>query len=146
MAARSALQAIAAAYVCLHRSEGLGLGLAECMALGKLVIGTRWSGNLESMDDRNRLLVDCHLVDVRPGEYPHGEGQRWAEASIEHAAILMRRLYDDRDCARALGDVARRDMLARHAPAVVGERMAALLQPIRRDPRARSDLLGPLRR
>jgi hypothetical protein len=83
------------------------------------------------MDDRNSLLVDCELVAVRPGEYPYGDGQRWAEASLEHAAILMRRLHDDRDAARALGEIARRDMLQRHAPAVVGRKMATLLQELR---------------
>jgi hypothetical protein len=83
------------------------------------------------MDDRNSLLVDCELVAVRPGEYPYGDGQRWAEASLEHAAILMRRLHDDRAAARALGDTARRDMLERHAPAVVGRKMATLLQELR---------------
>jgi glycosyltransferase involved in cell wall biosynthesis len=54
----SGLQSVVDAYVSLHRAEGLGLGLAESMYLGKPVIGTRYSGNLEFMDDANSCLVD----------------------------------------------------------------------------------------
>ena len=50
------------AYVSLHRSEGLGLTMAEAMLLGKPVIATRYSGNLDFMDDQNSLLVDYKLV------------------------------------------------------------------------------------
>ena len=39
-----ALQNLCDSFVSLHRSEGYGLGLAECMYLGKPVIGTNWSG------------------------------------------------------------------------------------------------------
>ena len=35
----------------LHRSEGLGLHLAEAMWLGTPTIATRYSGNLDFMDD-----------------------------------------------------------------------------------------------
>jgi glycosyltransferase involved in cell wall biosynthesis len=38
-------------YVSLHRSEGFGLSMAEAMALGKPVIATAYSGNLDFMDD-----------------------------------------------------------------------------------------------
>ena len=37
------------AYVSLHRAEGFGLTMAEAMALGKPVIATAYSGNLEFM-------------------------------------------------------------------------------------------------
>ena len=50
------------AYVSLHRSEGLGLTMAEAMLLGKPVVATRYSGNLDFMDDDNSLLVDCEIV------------------------------------------------------------------------------------
>ena len=44
------LLSIADCYVSLHRSEGLGLGLAESMILGKPVIGTGYSGNMDFMN------------------------------------------------------------------------------------------------
>lgn len=49
------------AYVSLHRSEGLGLTLAEAMLLGKPVIATNFSGNVDFMDEGNSLLVPYKL-------------------------------------------------------------------------------------
>ena len=49
------------------------------------------------------LLVDYTLVPVTAGEYPHGEGQVWADASSAHAAALILRLLDDPAEARAMG-------------------------------------------
>ncbi|MGH8081466.1 MAG: glycosyltransferase family 4 protein [Lysobacter sp.] len=107
-----ALQRCCDAYVSLHRAEGLGLGMAESMKLGKPVIATGWSGNMEFMNDENSLLVDSHLIDVGAGDYPSAEGLQWAEPDIEHAAAQMRRVADDREFAKRLGlrasaDIAR---------------------------------------
>jgi len=97
-------------YVSLHRSEGFGRGPAESMALGKPVIATRWSGNLDFMSDDNSLLVDCALVPVPPGAYPHWEGQHWAEPDVGQAAVYMLRLIDEPEWGVALGRRARLDM------------------------------------
>ncbi|GAA0889921.1 glycosyltransferase family 4 protein [Rhodanobacter soli] len=111
-----ALQRCADAYVSLHRAEGFGLGLAECMRLGKPVIATAWSGNMEFMTSDNSCLVDYRLVPVGEGEYPHHVGQRWAEANVDHAAELMRRLVDDSGFAAAIGARAAHDIRTRLSP------------------------------
>ena len=102
-----ALQACCDCYVSLHRSEGLGLGLAECMLLGKPVVATAYSGNLAFMDADNSCLVGYTLVPVREGEYPAWQGQRWASPDIEQAAGYLRRLADEPDYARRIGENAR---------------------------------------
>ncbi len=56
-----ALLACADAYVSLHRSEGFGLGMAESMYLGKPVIGTAYSGNVDFMTQENSYLVDYRI-------------------------------------------------------------------------------------
>ncbi|MEN5274433.1 glycosyltransferase [Stenotrophomonas lactitubi] len=89
-----ALQRHCDAYVSLHRAEGLGLGMAECMRLGKPVIATGWSGNMDFMNAGNSLLVDYTLVPVKTGEYPHAEGQVWAEPDVRHATTLMQQVVD----------------------------------------------------
>ena len=81
------------AYVSLHRSEGLGLRMAEFMLLGKPVIATNYSGNVDFMNTSNSLLVDYDLVPVGTLP-PYDSEHRWAEPSLEHAALLMRRLYE----------------------------------------------------
>jgi glycosyltransferase involved in cell wall biosynthesis len=119
------------AYVSLHRSEGLGLGMAEAMLLGKPVIATRYSGNLDFMDDGNSLLVDCDLVQLGRPVPPYDQDACWAEPSIGHAAHLMRRLYDNRPWAGELGAAAQRDARVRLAPAAAGKRFMQRLAEIK---------------
>ena len=94
-------------FVSLHRSEGFGRGMAEAMALGRPSIATGYSGNLDFMTPDTGLLVDYELVPVAPGAYPFGEGQVWADASVEHAADLIEQLLDNPASGRALGQRAR---------------------------------------
>ncbi|WP_312785460.1 glycosyltransferase family 4 protein [Stenotrophomonas indicatrix] len=107
----NALQALSDCYVSLHRAEGLGLGMAECMRLGKPVIATAWSGNRDFMDEGNSFLVDYSLVPVRPGQYPHAEGQVWAEPDIDHAAKQMQRVVADPEHALRVAQAGRATIL-----------------------------------
>jgi glycosyltransferase involved in cell wall biosynthesis len=102
-----ALQRCCDAYVSLHRAEGFGLGMAESMALGKPVIATGWSGNVDFMDAENSILVDYRLIPVGAGEYPDSDGARWADPDLEAAAAAMLKLVDEPGLARKLGDKAR---------------------------------------
>lgn len=106
-----ALQRCCDAYVSLHRAEGFGLGLAECMALGKPVIATGWSGNMEFMTPDSACLVDYDLVPVA-GRYPESEGAQWADPRIDGAVVAMRALADDPGYAHTLGNAAKRQILA----------------------------------
>ena len=124
------LQSVADAYVSLHRAEGFGLGLAECMALGKPVIATGYSGNLEFMNASNSCLVGYRLIPVLEGEYLHGTGKMWAQPDIEQAIFHMRRLVSDRTYAQALGKTAATHMRAEFNVAACGtavrNRLAAI--------------------
>lgn len=132
-----ALQRCADAYISLHRAEGFGLGLAECMRLGKPVIATAWSGNMEFMTPENSCLVDYRLVPVGEGEYPHHAGQRWAEPDVDHAAKLMRRLVEDPAFAASIGARAAQDIRARLSPHAVAQE---IIRRIESRPPPRSDL------
>jgi glycosyltransferase involved in cell wall biosynthesis len=94
-------------FVSLHRSEGFGRLIAEAMLLGKPVVATGYSGNLEFMDDSNSCLVSHRLVAVGEGAYPYWEGQVWAEPDVDHATWWMDRLAGDWRLCRRLGDAAR---------------------------------------
>ena len=107
------LIAAADAYVSLHRAEGLGLGLAEAMALGKPAMATAYSGNLEFMSESNSLLVDYRLVPIAPGEYVvDDERFVWAEPDVEMAARQMRALADQPALCARIGAAGRRDIRA----------------------------------
>jgi glycosyltransferase involved in cell wall biosynthesis len=95
-------------FISLHRSEGFGLGLINAMFLGKPVIGTAYSANMDFMTDSNSCLVRYKLCQVPQGAYPFAEGQVWADADIDHAVEHMLKLSCERDCARALGREASR--------------------------------------
>ncbi|HEY9111281.1 MAG TPA: glycosyltransferase, partial [Rhodanobacteraceae bacterium] len=119
-------------YVSLHRSEGFGLGMAECMYLGKPVIATAYSGNLDFMNSDNSLLVDYKLIPLREGDYPYWQGQQWADADVAHAARLMRQVFDDREFARRIGAAAAASIRRTNSKAVCGAAVTARLQEIDR--------------
>ena len=91
------------AYVSLHRSEGLGLTMAEAMLMGKPVIATNYSGNVDFMNTSNSVLVPFELVKLGRQLPPYDADLMWAEPSIEHAAASMRRIVDEPAWARELG-------------------------------------------
>ena len=130
-----ALMKAADCYVSLHRSEGFGLTMAEAMLLGKPVIATRYSGNVDFMDDDNSLLVDYRLATLEKDYPPYDAGAHWAEPSVEHAAALMRRVFESPDGARALGRRACADLQQRMSLEAAGRRMAARLKEIERQRR-----------
>ncbi len=132
-------------YVSLHRAEGLGLGMAEAMLLGRPVIGTGWSGNLTFMNHRNACLVGYRLVAVRASTPVYDREQledmtRWADPDVDEAAAWIRRLLGDAALRQAIGAAAAADMRAYNADAARG----AFLDEIRaiRDDRV---VLGSLR-
>ena len=69
------------AYVSLHRSEGLGLTMAEAMLMGKPVVATGYSGNVDFMNDSNSLLVPYQLVTLGREIPPYAAHFEWAEPS-----------------------------------------------------------------
>jgi glycosyltransferase involved in cell wall biosynthesis/SAM-dependent methyltransferase len=137
---RAALMARCDAYVSLHRAEGFGLTLGEAMALGKPVIGTGFSSNLDFMNAANSYLVDYEMTRVGPeGENYPAEG-RWAEPDLDHAAKLMREVWENQDEARARGARAKREIAENFSVAAVGDLARArlkLLGRIGRHSRAR---------
>jgi glycosyltransferase involved in cell wall biosynthesis len=136
-AEKNSLTALCDCYVSLHRAEGFGLGMAEAMYYGKPVIATGYSGNLDFMTPRNGLLVDHDLVAIGDGAGPYPAEGEWANPSVEHAASLMRQVFDDRDGARALGARAARDIRRSHSPGAAGDVMCRRLDAIRMAGRTR---------
>ena len=118
-------------YVSLHRSEGLGFGMIEAMQLGRPVIATAYSGNLEFCTPETAFLVDYSLVPVRPEEYVVVEpGSRWAEPSIPAAAAAMRAVYEAPGQAQARAAAASQHVREAFNPAAIGRRYEARLAAI----------------
>lgn len=113
---QDALIAACDAYVSLHRSEGFGLTMAEAMALGRPVIATGYSGNLDFMNQANSFLVSSNPVKVGAGNPPYSPGALWAEPDVGMAAELIRQLVDSPQQARARIEKGRRDISGFHSP------------------------------
>jgi glycosyltransferase involved in cell wall biosynthesis len=118
------LQAECDCFVSLHRSEGFGRGPAEAMWLGKPVIVTAYSGNMDFTLPDNSLLVDYELIRVRAGEYPFFRGQVWASPDEDHAATLMRRVVDEPGLAYELGKRGAALMRTDYSARAIGQRYA----------------------
>jgi len=128
-AERDALVALCDCYVSLHRSEGLGLTMAEAMAWGKPVIATGYSGNLQFMTAENSFLVPWTPTAVPDDAAPYPPGSMWAEPDLDAAAVAMRTVVDRPDEAAARGERAGADIATLHSADVAGrgiaERLAA---------------------
>jgi glycosyltransferase involved in cell wall biosynthesis len=138
-AEKNAMIAAADCFVSLHRSEGFGIPLAEAMILGRPVIATRYGGSLEFMTDENSYLVDWDKVAVGEGAYPYSPKAEWAEPRLDHAAALMREVFEHPEQARERGRIAKRDLLERHSPAAAGEVMRGRLSVVREQLSARGE-------
>lgn len=129
--ARDALVQHCDAYLSLHRSEGLGLTIAEAMAYGKPVVATGYSGNLQFMTPENSFLVPWTPTRIPEHCEPYPAGSRWAEPDLDAAAAALRTVVDDPALATARGQRAAYDIRELHSPQVAGARIAARLTEIR---------------
>ena len=120
------------AFVSLHRAEGFGFGMIEAMYLGKAVIATSYSGNMEYMTPETACLVDHRLVPVERGQYPYGEGQVWADPDVGQATSHMIRLLDDPAFVASLGTRASEHVRTHFSRRAIGLRYRARIDAIQR--------------
>jgi hypothetical protein len=109
-------------FVSLHRSEGFGRNIAECMLLGKPVIVTNYSGNTDFTKPDTAALVDAKLKPLAEGEYPFGLGQVWADPDVNQAAAHMRRIFLDEQWRLRIGEAGQSYIRRNYCPDVVGQR------------------------
>lgn len=124
------LMAACDCYISLHRAEGFGLTMAEAMAIGKPVIATGYSGNVDFMNAGNSYLVDYTIARVGPECEIYPPDGDWAEPSVEHAAQLMRRVYEDPEGAARVGARAAEDVARALSPETTGAAMRARLKEL----------------
>ncbi len=116
--------------VSLHRSEGLGLLIAEAMALGVPVIATDYSATTELISPATGYPVDYRLVPLQPGDYPYAQGQMWANPDLSHAAWQMRYVVDQSGSNERLIEAARRHIAAEYSVAAVQRRHAVRFEEL----------------
>jgi glycosyltransferase involved in cell wall biosynthesis len=96
------------AYLSLHRSEGFGLTIAEAMLMGRPVVATAWSGNLEFTPTRHEGLVPAKLTRVSDPQGLYTDHRcRWADPDLDTAAEKLMLLAADPDAREAWSAQAR---------------------------------------
>jgi len=126
-----ALESCCDCMLSLHRAEGFGLGPAEMMFLGKPVIATGWSGNMEFMNSMNSFPVNYILKPLNQDLGIYSKGLDWAEADIEHAAFYLEKIYDDPSLTKKIGTLAEQTMKTRFSPKSIGQLYKERLSLIR---------------
>lgn len=116
----NALLAVIDCFVSLHRSEGFGLGLAEAMFLGKAVIGTNWSSNIDFMKHDNSCLVDYELIQLGKDFGPYQAYQFWADPNVDHAASYMEKLVNDNEFYNEIAQNGEMTIKEQFSPKAIG--------------------------
>lgn len=129
------------AYVSLHRSEGFGLGMAEAMYLGKPVIATAYSGNMDFTTHTNSCLVGGRIRAISTSDWRlqpqaarlYEPGLLWAEPDIAQAARWMRILVEQPDVGARVGGAAARTIREQYNPQAAAAAMRTRLQELNRN-------------
>ncbi len=132
-AAKNAMIAGCDCYVSLHRSEGLGLTMAEAMYYGRPVIATAYSGNLDFMTEENSFLVRHTMVPIGDDAPPYPPVGEWAEPDLAHAASLMRQVFDEPDLAGKRGRRAAAEIRRTHSVAAARESVVMRVDEVRHE-------------
>jgi glycosyltransferase involved in cell wall biosynthesis len=119
-------------FLSLHRSEGFGFGCAQALAAGKTVVSTDYGGTTDFVTPETGYPVAWRRVPVAAGDYIEAANASWADPDIDHAAALLRRIYDDPSEGRRRAAAGAMLLRKTHSPNAVGARILSHLEPNRR--------------
>jgi hypothetical protein len=105
--------------------------ISDAMSAGKPVIATGWSGNMDFMSVSTSFPVRYRLVELEHDVAHYRAGDIWAEPSIDHAAELMRYVFENRDEAIRRGEAARSAIQSAYSSEAVGALISHRLAVIR---------------
>lgn len=125
------LYAAVDAFALPSRSEGWGRPLMEAMAMGVPTIGTRWSGNLAFMDDRNSWLADGTVREIEKWDPVHPalwKGARWFAPDPESVAEKLQEVYRGGPRVEERAAFAAADLRERFGAEVIAQRVVELVE------------------
>ena len=121
-AGQRALIANADCLVSLHRSEGLGIDILDCVYSGIPVIVTDYSGTRDFCTEETAWLVDAALEPVGVGNYAYATANHhWANPDIRLASQAMKSVYSNNAERISKMNCGREYVAARFASQTVGD-------------------------
>lgn len=134
----AALMHMTDCYVSLHRNSGYGRAVMEAMLSGKPVVITDGTGPADYANETTSALVNATQCSTVYDAYYHLErerGHHWFDPDIAHAAIQMRRVFDDKAYAQSIAKAGQDTILKNYNAEATGAKMYAritqLLQSVR---------------
>ena len=118
-------------YLSPHRAEGFGLTLLEAMSLGKPVVATNYSGNVDFMTPENSYPIDYRLVTLTRDYGPYMRGAEWADPDLDQMGAVIRHIAEHPEDGKARGAQAKADVERLWTPAVTGARVRERLEAVR---------------
>ncbi len=126
-----ALYRSADCFVSAGRGEGWDMPLLEAMACGLPTIATDWGAHRDfAHDDIGYPLAIRGTVPATNVRCPYYEGFSWADPDAEHLAVLLRRVFEQRDEAAEKGRRAAVEVAARWSWRAAAERIRERLVEI----------------
>jgi len=114
-----------------HRVEGWGLNCSQMMCLGKPVIATGYSGNMDFMNKENSYLIDIigfeEVCDEMCVINPKFSGKEWTKIDNNTLCDLMNYVYNNKDKALEVGEKAYKHMASNFSYEVVSEKFLYIL-------------------
>lgn len=117
-------------YVSLHRAEGFGLTMAEALLLEKPVIATRYSGNLDFMNEANSFLCDYQMIPVGQSTTPYPAESFWADVNINQAADWMNYVMTHQKESQMRARKGREDILQMHSSEMMNQSISKRIKEI----------------
>ncbi len=137
------LLSLADIYISLHRSEGFGLGMAESMYLGKPVIGTSYSGNIDFLNNDTGCPVSYKLVEINRGDLylnsyldyaelqaPKGKHSYWAEPNLDDATKWIQELARSESLREKLGKAGKQFIVNNYNSKIHAEKIHHIIKQI----------------
>jgi hypothetical protein len=78
-------------FVSLHRSEGIGLQLAECALLNTPIVTHHYSGPGDFLDSGMPGKYEYHLKQIESDEYPGEPEGFWADFELQRVILAINR-------------------------------------------------------
>jgi glycosyltransferase involved in cell wall biosynthesis len=107
--------------------------MAEAMILGKPVITTNYSGNIDFTKEENSFLVDYQLISLEKDYGPYKKDNIWAEPNIDKASYYMKYVFENQKEAKNKGIEAKKYIEDNLSPKAISKKIEERLNKINQE-------------